>query len=76
MDTKKKKEKTVVFSARMSAEIKTRFIQECKRLNIPEKYVISEYMKQFIVINADKKSYETATLFPEKKESDSVKKEI
>lgn len=58
-----KEEDTAVYSARINKEIKERFIEECKRLNIPHKYVISEYMKKFIVLNIDKDSHETAVLF-------------
>lgn len=62
-----KKESNPVYSARINPEILDKFKQECERLNIDHKYVVSEYMKKFIVLNSGIESYEKAIFFDNEK---------
>ncbi len=57
-----KKVKKVVYSGRVSEEIVARFKEECERLGVPNNYVVSEFMKQFIVKNAGLENHETAVI--------------
>lgn len=62
-----KKKPNPVFSARINPEILGTFKSECERLNVDPKYVISEYMKKFVVLNADRESFEKAIFFDSEK---------
>lgn len=52
-----------VYSARVNKEIQDAFKSECERMNIDHRYVISEYMKKFVVLNAQRESFKKAILF-------------
>ena len=69
---KKEKKEKAVFSVRVSEEIIETFKEECDRYDIPTAFVISEYMKKFIVLNINRESYESP-IFEEEKV---IKKEI
>lgn len=64
MSNTKKKAKPV-YSVRINEEILDAFKAECERMNIDPKYVISEYMKNFVVINAKRESFKKAIFFKE-----------
>lgn len=70
------KEKKPVYSARISKEIIDTFKSECARMNAPHNYIISEYMKKFIVLNIQLDSHERAVFdkndFDKKEEDDLI----
>jgi len=57
-----KKESNPVYSARVSKEIVDTFKEQCSRMNVPHNYIMSEYMKRFIVLNINRESYESPIL--------------
>lgn len=56
-----------VYSARVNPEILDAFKSECERMNIDHKYVVSEYMKKFVVLNSERESFEKAIFFDSEK---------
>lgn len=64
MSNTKKKPKPV-YSVRINEEILEAFKSECERMNVDPKYVISEYMKNFVVLNAERESFKKAIFFKE-----------
>ncbi len=56
-----------VYSARVNQEILEAFKSECVRMNIDHKYVVSEYMKKFVVLNSERENFEKAIFFDSEK---------
>lgn len=57
-----KKKSNPVYSARVSEEIMETFKEQCSRMNVPHNFIVSEYMKKFIVLNINRESYESPIL--------------
>lgn len=54
-----------VYSVRINEEILSAFKKECERMNIDPKYVVSEYMKKFVVLNSNREGFKKAIMFDE-----------
>lgn len=62
-----KKKAKPVYSTRVREEIQSVFKEECERMGVDHGYVISEYMKKFVVLNADREAFKKAILFDSEK---------
>lgn len=58
-----KKQTNPVYSARVNKEILEAFKDQCERMNVDHRYVVSEYMKKFVVLNAPRDRFKKAVLF-------------
>ena len=56
-----------VYSTRVRKEIQVVFKEECERMGVDHSYVISEYMKKFVVLNSDRESFKKAIMFDSEK---------
>lgn len=71
-----KKKSNPVYSARIPEEILETYKEQCERMNVPHNYIISEYMKKFIVLNIGRESYEAPILEKENKNENEDLSEI
>lgn len=59
----KKKKTNPVYSTRIDEEILSAFKETCEKFNVPHNYIITEYMKNFVVANAQNEAYNKAVLY-------------
>ncbi len=58
-----KKAEKPVYSTRINLEIQKAFKSECERMNVDHSYVVSEYMKKFVVLNTEREAFKKAIMF-------------